>query len=123
MGEAALELIMSQLSKTEHRPDLDVVVVVAIELSYMATPKVMGVGQAMPSNTKIFFQKALESGMREVKSGHRRHAAKISQHQEGSPQGPGYRAALRQELDVKGSPVATKQTPVAWESAVCGLYP
>ncbi len=73
MGEAVLELIMSQLSTAEHRADLDVIAVVAIELHYMATPTMVGVGQSMPNNTKIILQKALESGMREVKSGHRRH--------------------------------------------------
>jgi predicted thioesterase len=76
MGEAVLELIMSQLSTTEYRTDLDVVAVVAIELHYMATPTMVGVGQAMPNNTKIILQKTLESGMREVKSGHRRHRRK-----------------------------------------------
>jgi hypothetical protein len=38
MGEAALELFMSQLSTTEHRADLDVVAVVAIELQLHGHP-------------------------------------------------------------------------------------
>jgi hypothetical protein len=76
MGEAALELIMSQLSTTEHRTDLDVVAVVAIELHYVATSIMVGVGKTMPNNSKIILQRAHKSGMQEVESGHRRHRRK-----------------------------------------------
>ena len=76
MGEAVLELIMSQLSTTEHRTDLDVVAVVAIELHYMATPTMVGVGQVVPNNTKVVLQKALKGGMWESEGRHRRHRCK-----------------------------------------------